>query len=101
MLYPPPAGLQAIFKETPMERSILGDVKLRVPVGGRIRAGMKILKRSLADNPVVRKIYDEGVKAGHTFDEISSQIEKEANEKGALIPCNVPWFTVRRSDFQL
>jgi len=84
-----------------MERSILGDVKLRVPVGGRIRAGMKILKRAAAEKPLARKIYDEGLAQGLGFDEIDARLEKEANEKGALIPCNAPWFTVRRADFQL
>src|SRR5258708_19966055 len=84
-----------------MERSILGDVKLRVPVGGGIRAGMKILKRAVADKPLARKIYDEGLVQGLAFDEIDARLEKEANEKGALIPCNAPWFTVRRADFQL
>lgn len=84
-----------------MERSILGDVKLRVPVGGRIRAGMKILKRAAADKPNVRKIYEDGLAQGLAFDEIEARLEKEANEKGALIPCNVPWFTVRRADFHV
>ena len=84
-----------------MERSILGDVKLRVPVGGRIRAGMKILKRAAADKPNVKKIYEDGLAQGLAFDEIEARLEKEANEKGALIPCNVPWFTVRRSDFHV
>lgn len=84
-----------------MERSILGDVKLRVAVGGRIRAGVKVLKRSAAEKPQVRKIYEEGLALGLGFDEIEARIEKEAKEKGALIPCNVPWFTVRRADFQV
>ena len=84
-----------------MDRSILGDVRLRVPVGGRIRAGMKILKRSAAQNELVRKIYDEGLAAGQDFDEIGERLEKEANTKGALIPHNAPWFTVRRADFRM
>jgi hypothetical protein len=84
-----------------MECSILGEVKLRVPVGGRIRAGMKILKRAVADKPLAKKIYDEGLAQGLGFDEIDARLEKEANEKGALIPSNAPWFTVRRADFQV
>src|ERR1700674_4475909 len=94
--HPPPAGLRRPFpKGNTMERSILGGVKLRVPVGGRIRAGMKILKRAAAEKPLARKIYDEGLAQGLGFDEIDARLEKEANEKGALIPCNAPWFTVR------
>jgi hypothetical protein len=84
-----------------MERSILGDVKLRVPVGGRIRAGVKVLKRSAAEKPQVRQIYEEGLALGLSFDEIETRLEKEAKEKGALIPCNVPWFTVRKADFHV
>jgi recombination directionality factor gp3-like protein len=84
-----------------MERSILGDVKLRVPVGGRIRAGLKVLKRAAADKPLVRQIYEDGLAKGQSFDEIEARLEKEAKEKGALIPCNVPWFTVRRTDFHV
>ncbi len=84
-----------------MKRSILGDVQIRVPVGGRIRAGMKILKRSAAQKPLVKQIYDEGLALGLNFDEIEERLLKEANEKGALIPTNVPWFTVRRAEFHV
>jgi Recombination directionality factor-like len=84
-----------------MDRSILGDVKLRVPVGGRIRAGMKVLKRSAAQKEHVKKIYDEGLAAGLDFDAIGQRLEVEAKEKGALIPFNAPWFTVRRADFRV
>jgi hypothetical protein len=84
-----------------MKRSILGDVQVRVPVGGRIRAGMKILKRSAAQKPLVKQIYDEGLAQGLNFDEIEDRLLKEANEKGALIPTNVPWFTVRRAEFHV
>jgi len=84
-----------------MDRSILGDVKLRVPVGGRIRAGMKVLKRSAAQKEHVKKIYDEGLAAGLDFDAIGERLEVEAKEKGVLIPFNAPWFTVRRADFRV
>ena len=84
-----------------MDRSILGDVTIHVPVGGRIRAGMKILKRSAAENEHAKKIYDEGLAQGLDFDEIGDHLEKEAKQKGALIPHNAPWFTVRRADFRV
>ncbi len=45
----------------------------RAAVGGRIRAGMKILKRSAAQKPLVKQIYDEGLAQGATVRRSSDQ----------------------------
>lgn len=68
-----------------MKRSILGDVQVRVPVGGRIRAGMKILKRSAAQKPLVKQIYDEGLAQGrHCPPDANAALIKECSEQSPL-----------------
>jgi Recombination directionality factor-like len=80
--------------------SIIGAVPTRFPVGGKIRAGIQVLTQAAERLPNVKAIYEAGVAAGKPFDEIEREINKVAPDiKKALIPKNVPYFTVRRSDF--
>ena len=51
-------------------------------------------------NPRAKEIYERGVAANHSFEDIERAISDAVPElKTPLIPKNVPWFTVRPDDF--
>lgn len=72
----------------------------RLPVAGKLRAGVKVLTKAAAGNAALVAIYNEGVASGASFDDIAAAISKV---KGAptnpMAPRNVPWFTARQGDF--
>jgi hypothetical protein len=79
---------------------LLGRGTPRIPVGGRIRAGIKVLTRRAAEDAVARRLYDEGVAAGRSFEAIEREIEAKCEGlRHPLTPKNVPYFTVRGEDF--
>ena len=80
--------------------TLLGQGPARIPTGGKIRAGIKVLTKKAAEQPKAKAIYDQGVAAGQSFEQIERAIaEALPNLKTPLIPRNVPWFTVRAQDF--
>jgi hypothetical protein len=80
--------------------TLLGRAAPRIPVAGRIRAGIKVLTRRAAENERVRAIYERGVAQGKGFDAIEREIADAAPDlKNPLMPKNVPYFTVRGEDF--
>lgn len=82
--------------------TILGQeqAQLRIPTGGKIRAGIKVLTRRAAENRQAKAIYERGVAAQLSFEEIERKITEAVPElKTPLVPKNVPWFTVRPGDF--
>ena len=80
--------------------TVLGQSTTRLPVGGKIRAGIKVLTRQAAKQPRAKALYDDGIAAGQSFDEIEQAIVTAMPElKHPLVPRNVPWFTVRGQDF--
>jgi hypothetical protein len=80
--------------------TLLGRTPPRIPVAGRIRAGIKVLTRRAAENELVRAIYERGVGQGKSFDTIEREIAAAAPDlKNPLTPKNVPYFTVRGEDF--
>lgn len=80
--------------------TILGATATRIPVGGRIRAGIMVLKRSAAEDGKARAIYAAGVEAGKCFEDIEREIcEAVPALSSPLTPKNVPFFTVRAADF--
>ena len=80
--------------------TVLGQGQMRIPTGGKIRAGIKVLTKKAAENPIVKDLYERGVAASHSFEEIERAIQQVAPDlKTPLIPKNVAWFTVRASDF--
>jgi Recombination directionality factor-like len=80
--------------------TLLGRTPPRIPVAGRIRAGIKVLTRRAAENELVRSIYERGVEQGKSFDAIECEIGDAApGLKNPLTPKNVPYFTVRGEDF--
>lgn len=83
-----------------VQATVLGQSAMRLPVGGKIRAGIKVLARQAAEQPQAQALYEQGVAAGQSFDEIEAAILAALPTlKHPLIPRNVPWFTVRAQDF--
>lgn len=82
--------------------TLIGDALTRFAIGGRIRAGVKALAPRAANEPTAQAIYDAGVAAGKSFDDIEAEITQAVPElRHPLVPKNVPYFTARRSDFAL
>jgi hypothetical protein len=84
----------------PAPPTLLGQGPVRIPAGGKIRAGIKVLTKKAAEHPKAKEIYERGVAANHSFEAIERAISEAVPElKTPLIPKNVPWFTVRPDDF--
>lgn len=80
--------------------SLLGQGPNRIATGGKIRAGIKVLTHKAAEQPKAQAIYDQGVAAGRSFEQIELDIVRALPElKSPLVPRNVQWFTVRAQDF--
>lgn len=80
--------------------TLLGQGPARIPTGGKIRAGIKVLTKKAAGEPKAQAIYEQGVAAGQSFEQIERAITEVLPElKTPLVPRNVPWFTVRAQDF--
>lgn len=82
--------------------TVLGERQARIPVGGKIRAGIKVLTGSASKHPQATPVYDAGVALGKSFSEIEKDLIQACGfERSPLTPRNVPYFTVRRSDFAM
>lgn len=65
---------------------------------GKIRPGIKILKRAVATNPKAVAIYNEELRKGNGFTGADKELEK-AGFKNALVPHNEAFFSVWRHEF--
>src|SRR5260370_32718542 len=89
-----------INEAQPAPPTLLGQGPVRIPAGGKIRAGIKVLTKKAEEHPKAKEIYERGVAANHSFEAIERAISQAVPElKAPLIPKNVPWFTVRPDDF--
>lgn len=80
--------------------TLLGRTAPRIPIGGRIRAGIKVLTRKAAEVAEAKRIYDEGVAQGRGFEAIERDIVAKCDGlSNPLTPKNVAYFTVRGEDF--
>ena len=80
--------------------TVLGERPARIPTGGTIRAGIKVLTKAAASNPQAKAIYEQGLASNCSFEEIGQKIaEAFPDIKAPLVPKNVAWFTVRPNDF--
>ena len=80
--------------------ALLGRSGSRLPICGKIRAGIKVLTKHAAQQPQAQTLYDQGVAAGQSFDEIEAAIlDALPTLKHPLVPRNVSWFTVRAQDY--
>ncbi|WP_136418258.1 hypothetical protein [Herbaspirillum sp. ST 5-3] len=93
-------AIVAISESLPSVATILGQRQVRIPTGGKIRAGIKVLTKSAAAHPTAKQIYERGVAGNQSFEEIECAIiQVLPNIKTPLVPKNVAWFTVRPNDF--
>ncbi len=80
--------------------SVLGELQPKIPVGGKIRPGIKVLTKAHAANAKAKEIYDAGIAARKPFGIIEREIMAACNlDKTPLVPKNVPYFTVHPKDF--
>ncbi|UEC01695.1 recombination directionality factor [Burkholderia vietnamiensis] len=80
--------------------TLLGQGPARIPTGGKIRPGIMVLTRRAAEQAEAQAIYTRGVAEGRSFEDIERMLAKTLPQlKSPLVPRNVPWFTVRASDF--
>ncbi|MCU7370010.1 hypothetical protein PEC18_03780 [Paucibacter sp. O1-1] len=80
--------------------TLLGQAPARIPTGGKIRPGIMVLTRKAAERPEAKAIYTRGVAEGRSFEDIERALTEAIPQlKSPLVPRNVPWFTVRGSDF--
>ena len=54
--------------------TVLGQGASRIPTAGKIRAGIKVLSRTASEQPRAREIYDQGVAAGESFEQIEKAL---------------------------
>lgn len=81
----------------------IGARPARIPICGRIRPGIKVLKKEASKNPDVIKIFEAGLASGQSYDDIERAIKLAVpafSDKDVLIPQNAPYFTVLPGDFQ-
>lgn len=91
-----PSGLMALGQG----QSVLGETQARIPIGGKIRAGIKVLTSTANKHPKAGGIYADGVMAGESWDAIEKRLKEACGfDRSPLTPRNVPYFTARRSDF--
>ncbi|MDO8777043.1 MAG: hypothetical protein Q7K57_51715 [Burkholderiaceae bacterium] len=80
--------------------TVLGQGPARIPTGGKIRAGIKVLTAKAAAHPGAHAIYERGMAAGDSFVQIEQALSTALPQlKSPLVPKNVSWFTVRGQDF--
>jgi len=93
-----PSGLMALGTGN----SVLGETQARIPIGGKIRAGIKVLTSAGSKHPKAAGIYQDGVLAGDSWDAIEKRLKEACGfDRSPLTPKNVPYFTARRSDFTI
>lgn len=97
----------ALMKMDPAGRpalpSVLGERRYSCQTGGKLRPGIKVLTKAAQKIEAARRLYDEGVEAGQSFDDIEARIRAAVPslDRSPLTPRNVPYFTVRGSDFAM
>lgn len=93
-------AIMTVYGGPPVAATVLGRGASRIPTAGKIRAGIKVLSRAAADEPRARELYDQGVAAGQSFEQIEKAIADVLPKiRTPLVPRNVAWFTVRGRDF--
>jgi len=82
--------------------SVIGERQVRIPVSGKIRAGIKVLTPTAKKANGAEALYLELVQKGEKWDAIEKALkDKFAFDKNPLMPRNIPWFFVRRTDFAM
>jgi hypothetical protein len=81
---------------------LLGTRRIDLPVGGKIRPGIKVLTPKASRDERAVRIYAAGTETGKYFDTIEAEIRAAAPGLGGpLMPTNTPYFTVWGRDFRM
>lgn len=87
----------------PMKFSVLStraaNTDQQIRLGGKIRAGIKVLTRAAQGNPKAVSIYEEGVEKRLKFTDIEKRIKEATGIANSMFPRNTPYFNVAASDF--
>lgn len=87
----------------PMKFSVLStraaNTDQQVRLGGKIRAGIKVLTQAAQNNPKAVAIYNEGVEKRQKFSDIEKRIKDATGLPNPMFPRNTPFFNVAASDF--
>lgn len=79
---------------------LLGSRRHDLPVGGKIRPGIKVLTPKASRDERAAHVYADGIAAGKDFDTIEAEIRSAVPALGGpLMPTNTPYFTVWGRDF--
>ena len=82
--------------------TLLGNGPVRIPVGGRIRAGIKMLTRRAAENAAAQAIYARGIAEGRGFESIESELKTALPDlKSPLVPATSPTSRCARKTFRI
>ena len=94
--------LQRVNGQKAAVPTLIGEAPTRFAIGGKIRAGIKVLTAAAAREREAQAIFDAGVESGKSFDDIAAEITRAVPElRHPLVPKNVPYFSVRRGDFAM
>ena len=79
----------------------MAPAQQRLPTSGKIRPGIKVLTKKALNLPGAREIYNNGVAAGVSFDDIEKRLKSEVEGCPAypLTPRNSAFFRVMQQDF--
>jgi hypothetical protein len=87
----------------PMKFSVLStraaNTDQQIRLGGKIRAGIKVLTKAAQNNPKAVSIYAEGVEKRQKFTDIEKRIKDATGINNSMFPRNTPFFNVAASDF--
>lgn len=87
----------------PMKFSVLStraaNTDQQIRLGGKIRAGIKVLTKTAKDNPKAVSIYNDGVDKRLKFTDIEKRIKDATGIANPMFPRNTPFFNVAASDF--
>lgn len=87
----------------PMKFSVLStraaNTDQQIRLGGKIRAGIKVLTKAAKGNPQAVSIYNEGVEKRLKFTDIEKRIKDATGIANPMFPRNTPFFNVAASDF--
>jgi len=87
----------------PMKFSVLStraaNTDQQIRLGGKIRAGIKVLTNAAKGNPKAVSIYNEGVEKRLKFTDIEKRIKDATGLTNPMFPRNTPFFNVAASDF--
>ncbi|MBK7237542.1 MAG: hypothetical protein IPI02_18655 [Sterolibacteriaceae bacterium] len=91
-----PAGLPAL-------PSVLGDKRYSCQTGGKVSRASKVLTKAAQKIEAARRLYDEGVGGRTEYGRHRGPIRAAVPnlDRSPLTPRNVPYFTVRGSDFAM